>query len=57
MTERIENYKSIIKKKKSNHDEIELLEKSKLNTNKILISIALIHSYIIYDIFVSVNNI
>ena len=57
MTERIENYKSIIKKKKNNHDEIEILEKSKLNTNKILISIALIHSYIIYDIFVSVNNI
>ena len=47
----IKKYKSIIKKKK-NHDKIVLLEKDKLNTIEVLISKALIDSYISHDKFV-----
>ena len=49
--------KSIIKKKKAKHDKIVLLGKDKLNTIEVLISIALIDSYISHDKFVSVNNV
>ena len=48
----IKKYKSIIKKKKKKHDKIVLLGKSKLNTIEVLISEALIDSYISHDEFV-----
>ena len=51
ITAGIKKYKSIIKKKK-NHDKIVLLEKDKLNTIEVLISKALIDSYISHDKFV-----
>ena len=38
------------------HDRIVLLAKTELNTIKVLISKALINSYINHDEFVSVNN-
>ena len=38
------------------HDRIVLLAKTKLNTIKVLISKALINSFINHDEFVSVNN-
>ena len=50
-------YKSIIKKKKKKHDKIVLLRKTKLDIVEVLISKALIDSYISYDEFVSVNNV
>ena len=46
---------SIIKKKEKKHDKIVLLAKSKLNTIEVLISKALINSYISHDKFVLVN--
>ena len=52
----IKKYKSIIKKKKKNHDKIVLLGKKKLNTLAVLISKASVDFYIIHDEFVSVNN-
>ena len=48
---------SIIEKKKKKQDQIELLEKPKLNTIEVLISKSLIDSYISHDKFVSVNNV
>ena len=51
ITAGIKKYKSIIKKKK-NRDKIVLLEKDKLNTIEVLISKALIDSYISHDKFV-----
>ena len=53
----IKKYKSIIKKKKKKHDKLVLLGKDKLNTIEVLISKALIDSYISHDEFVSVNNV
>ena len=53
----IKTYKSVIKKQKEKHDKIVLLGKDKLNTIEVLISNALIDSYIIHDKFVSVNNV
>ena len=53
----IKKYKSIIKKKRKKHDKIVLLVKTKLKTIQVLISRALIDSYIRYDEFVSENNI
>ena len=50
-------YKSIIKKKKKNHDKIVLLAKSKLNSMKVLISNALIDSVISHDEFFLINNV
>ena len=50
-------YKSVIKKKRKKHNNIELLAKTKLNSIKVLISKTLIDSYIKYDEFVSVNNV
>ena len=52
----IKKYKSIIKKMKKKHDKRVLLGKYKLNTSEVLISKALINSYISHDEFVSVNN-
>ena len=52
----IKKDKSIIKKKKKKHDKIVLLGKDKLNTIEILISKALINSYVSHDEFVSVNH-
>ena len=49
--------KSIIKKKRKNHDEIVLLVKSKLNNIEALISKALIDSNISYYEFVLINNV
>ena len=53
ITAGIKKYKPMIKKKK--HDKIVLLGKDKLNTNKVLISKALIGSYISHDKLVLVN--
>ena len=53
----IKKYKSYKKKKKKKHDEIVLSGKDKLNTIKVLISKALIDSYISHDEFTSVNNV
>ena len=50
------NQLSIIKKKKK-HDKTVLLGKDKLNTIEVLISKALINSYISHDEFVLVNNV
>ena len=52
----IKKYKAIIKKKKKNHGTITLLAKTKLSSVEILISKALIHSYISHDEFFLVNN-
>ena len=56
ITAGIKKYKSIIKNKKK-HDKILVLRKDKLNTIDVLISKALIDSYISHDEFVSVNNV
>ena len=53
----IKKYKSIIKKKKKKHDKIVPLGRDKLNTIEVLISKALIDSYIIHNELVSVNNV
>ena len=53
----IKKYQSIIKRKNNKHDEIVLLEKTKLNTTEVLIYKALISSYISHEKFVSVNNV
>ena len=52
----IKKYKLIIKEKKKKHDKILVLGKDKLNIIYVLISKALISSYISYDESVSVNN-
>ena len=57
ITAGIKKYKSIINKKRKKHDKIVLLRKDQLNTNEVLISQALVDSYISYDKFVSVNNV
>ena len=53
----IKKYKSIIKKKKTKHDKIVLLAKSKLNNIKVLISKALVDSVISHDEFVLIKNV
>ena len=53
----IRNYKSIIKKKKKKQNKKVLLEKDKLNTIEVLISVSLMNSHISHDEFVSVNNV
>lgn len=45
----IKNYNSIIKRKKKSHNKIVLLQKTKLNTIGVLISEALIDSYISHN--------
>ena len=57
ITAGIKRYKSIIKKKKKKHDKIVLLGKDKLNTIEVLISKALIDSYISHDEYFSINNV
>ena len=52
----IKRYKSIIKKKRKKHDKILLLGRDKLDTIEVLISKALIDSYISHGDFVSINN-
>ena len=49
ITAGVKKYKAIIKKKKKNHDKIVLFGKDKLNTIEVLISEALINSYISHD--------
>ena len=56
ITAEIKKYKSIIKKKKKEHDKISLA-KSKLNSVEILISKALIDSNISHDEFKLINNV
>ena len=53
----IKKYKSIIKKKKKKHDKTVFLGKDKLNSIEILISKALVDSYISDDEYVSKNNV
>ena len=55
ITAGIKKYKSIIKKKKTKHDKIVLLAKSKLNSIEVLISKVSIDSNISHDIFVLIN--
>ena len=57
ITAGIKKYKSIIKKKKKNHDKIVLLAKSKLNSIEVLISKALGDSVISHDEFLLINNV
>ena len=57
ITVEIKKYKSIIKKKKTKHDKIVSLAKSKLNSIEVLISIALIDSIISHDEFVLIKNV
>ena len=45
----IKKYRSIIKKKKKNHDKVVLLAKSKSNSTNVLISKDLVHSNISHD--------
>ena len=52
----IKKYKSIIQEKKKKHNELVLLGKFKLNIIDILISKALMATYISYHEFVLVNN-
>ena len=57
VSEGIKKYNSIIKKKKEKHNKIVLLAKTKLYSIEVLISKALIDSYISHDEFVLVNNV
>ena len=57
MTAEIKKCSSINKKKKKKHDKVILLERSKFNSKKVLISKALIDSIITHDEFVSMNNV
>ena len=57
MTAWIKKYKSVIKKKRKEHDKIVFLGKAKLDTMEVLISKALIDSGICHDEFVSVSNV
>ena len=55
ITARIRSYRSIIRKKKKKRNKIVLLRKNKLNAIEVLISKALIDSYISHDKFFPVN--
>ena len=58
ITAGIKKLKSIIRKKmKKKHAKIALLRKYKLNAIEVLISKALMDSYISHDEFVSINNV
>ena len=57
ITAGIKKYKSVVKKIEKKHDKLVLLGKDNLNTTEILISKALIDSYISDDKFVSINNV
>ena len=53
----IKKYKSVIRKKKEQHDEIVLVGKAKLDIIEGLLSKVLINSYISHDESVSVNTV
>ena len=53
---RIKKYKSNLNKIKKKYDKVVLLGKDKLNSIEVLISKALIDSYINHGEFVSINN-
>ena len=53
----IKNISQLSRKRKKRHDTIVLLAKTKLYTVEVLISKALINSYIDHDQFISVNNV
>ena len=53
----IKTYKSIIKKKKNNHNKIVMSAKSKLNNIEVVISKDLIDSNTSHDEFVLINNV
>ena len=53
----IKKYRSVIKKKKKKYRKIVLLPKTKLKTIKVVITKALIYSFINHEEFVSVNNV
>ena len=57
ITAGIKKYKSIIKKKKKKHDKIRVLAKTRTNGIEVLISRALIDSFISCNVFASVNNV
>ena len=57
ITAGIKRYKSINKRKKKKHDEIGLLENSKLNSIEVLISKVSINSVISHDEFALINNV
>ena len=57
ITAGINNYKSIIKKKKKKYDQTVLLAKAKLNSIKILVSEALTDSHIRHYQLILVNNV
>ena len=57
ITAGIKKYNSIINKKKNKHDKIVLLAKSKSNSVGVLISQALIDSFISHDEFVLINDV
>ena len=57
ITAEIKKYKSIMKKKKKNHDKLVLLGKDTLNAIEVWTSKALIYSYISYKELISVNNV
>ena len=50
-------YKSIMKKRRKEHDKIALLVKDQLNSIELLIYGTLINSYISHDTFVLANNV
>ena len=56
-TAAVKKYKTIINKKKTKHDKIVMLAKSKLNSIGVLISKALIESVINDDEFILINNV
>ena len=53
----IKKHKPINKKKKNNHEKIELAAKTKIDSIDVLISKSLFDSYISHDEFVLVNNV
>lgn len=54
--QQLKNIRQLLGKKERNYNHIELLAKSKLIGIDVLISQALIHSYINHDELVTVNN-
>ena len=57
ITASTEKHKSIMNKKKKDHDKVVLLGKDKLNTIKVIIRTSFIDSFISHEQFVSVKNI
>ena len=57
ITAEIKKYKSMIMKNKNKHNKTVLLAKPKLNSMEVLISKALIDSFISHDEFVLINNV